>query len=264
MSVSAYILPYYVNDQQQIKVLCAQKQVISYMAIGHTKGHMLRNATDWQSLGEKIAQTDNILLENGKSVGNIGIRFNGIILPRGGKTCFLGGIRQNDVSPRHNAIRQFHEEVDIGGQHIFVQTSSLKEIHSEQSGAYIYYAAELNQLRKLDLDKINQTTAAFERGQSSNLYDIFNRRMKEQRSGNRFPEMHALKWVDLCNLDQEMNDPGRDEAFIRDQCQQFCTFLTDTLRVQHPHPGFTEHIIERLMDWPVDYNVAAARKLMAM
>ncbi len=79
------------NEQNQIKVLCAQKQVVSYEAIRHWKTRKTGKRKDWQNLGQKIVQTGNVLQANSKSEGRIGKRLEGMLLPAGGKMTFFGG-----------------------------------------------------------------------------------------------------------------------------------------------------------------------------
>lgn len=88
IAMSAYLLPYFVNDRNQTKVQCAQKQVLSYEAIGNWES---RKSGDWQTLAGKIATDGNILLADGKSEGISGTRLQGMLLPAGGKMAFFGG-----------------------------------------------------------------------------------------------------------------------------------------------------------------------------
>jgi hypothetical protein len=90
-TMSAYLLPYFVNDQNQIKVLCAQKQVLSYEAIGSWRSSIVKKSEDWHRLADKVATNGNILQADGRSEGRIGRRLEGMLLPAGGKMAFFGG-----------------------------------------------------------------------------------------------------------------------------------------------------------------------------
>jgi hypothetical protein len=90
--MSAYLLPYFVNDQNQTKVLCAQKQVLSYEAIGKLEIPALlrsqKTGIDWQTKSLQMVTSYRRMVE---SEGSIGRRLEGMLLPAGGKMAFFGG-----------------------------------------------------------------------------------------------------------------------------------------------------------------------------
>jgi hypothetical protein len=73
--------------------------------------------------------------------------------------------------------------------------------------------------------------------------------------------MHVIKWVDLEDLEREMNDHGTGFDFYQRSMSTILHLFSEVLKVK-AHPSFTEHIIDHINREPVDWNVTAAKKLI--
>ena len=128
MKKHAYVIPYTI-EQGEIKVAIAKKEKFSYQAIlewsktilamncnglGCNEKELGNLKQDILKLGSDSVITPSIINKDGR-VRGLDRRFNGMLLPAGGKATFFGGdmSESDEGNYKKTAIREFIEEFNL-------------------------------------------------------------------------------------------------------------------------------------------------------
>lgn len=140
----AYILPYCKAHGTQFEVLVGFKQVISFDAVAQQMHKP--DIKTWQRINfiQPLDDNGNIMPIDLKS--KIGKRFQGILLPAGGKPAFFGGRIERNETPANAAIREFKEE--IGLKNCQIDGSVLGSAFHTASWGGAYFALDVDNCLK--------------------------------------------------------------------------------------------------------------------
>lgn len=254
---SSYLIPYCTTEEGKTLFLVGQKQVISYEAVGK----LIINK--WNMVKALIIKRENPIDKN-ERIPMIGKRFDGTLLPAGGKPAFLGGgfdAKKQDNTLQDTAIREFKEE--FGLMNLNITSKNLEQVHNTEWGG-TYYCLNLNNhpelLKILNIDKASEWIEKFEK--QAKIDAIYNYRA-QSFLGKPFPEMHKLTWVDSDSLKNYLLQ--LDEQYIKSQLEIFCEFIFGILKIGNDinlKKTFVEHLATYMKEQPIGDNVTAAEKVI--